>query len=54
MLHTRMTTLALELPPLHVFEFDFVLLCNSSTLHNILMILGRNGEHEETTCCLQE
>ena len=28
-------------------------LCNSNTLHNILMILGRNVEQDKT-CCLQE
>ena len=45
MLHTRMTTLAfflLELSPHLVFEFDFLSDYNLNTLHNILMIRGRN------------
>ena len=29
-------------------------LCNSNTLHNILMIFGRNVEQDEMTCHLQE
>ena len=29
-------------------------LCNSNTLYNILMILGRNVEQDEKMCCLQE
>ena len=30
------------------------LLCNSSTLWIILILLGRNVEQDETTCCIQE
>ena len=42
--------LLLELSPLLVFEFDFLsLLCNTNTLWNILMMLGTNAEHDETT-----
>ena len=57
MLRTRMATLAfllLELSPLLVFEFDFVLLCNSNTLWIILILIGRYVEQDETTCCVQE
>ena len=47
--------LHLELSLLLVFEFDFLsLLCNTNTLQNILMILGRNVEEDEMTCCVQE
>ena len=28
--------------------------CNSNTLHSILMILGRNVEQDKPTCRLQE
>ena len=57
MSHTRMTTsafiLLLELSPLLVFEFDFLsLLCNTNTLRNILMMLGKNVEQGEMTCTL--
>ena len=46
---TRMTTsaffLLLELPPILVFEFDFLfLLCSTNTLRNIFMMLGTNAE----------
>ena len=58
MSHASMTTsffLLLELPPLLVFEFDFLsLLCNMNTLRNILMMLGTNVEQDEMTCCVQE
>ena len=56
MSHTRMKLqlfLLLELPPLLVFEFDFLsLLCNTITLRNILMMLGTNVEQDEM-CCVQ-
>ena len=29
-------------------------LCNSNTLWSILMVLGRNVEQDQTTCCVQE
>ena len=29
-------------------------LCNTNTLQNILMILGRNVERDKTTCWVQE
>ena len=29
-------------------------LCNSNTLRNILMVLGRNVEQDEMLCCVQE
>ena len=61
MLLTRMTTLPfllLPLSPFVVVDSDYALiscpLCNSNTFWNILMVLGRNVEQEETTCCLQE
>ena len=47
--------LLLELSPLLGFEFDFLsLLCNKNTLQNILMMLGKNVEQDEMTCCVQE
>ena len=63
--HTRMTTLPillLELSPFVLFEKDFVFylkkilcpLCNSNTLWNILMVLGRNVEQDQTMCRVQE
>ena len=51
----RMTTLAfllLELSSLLVFEFNYIALYLNA-LHNILMLLGRNVELDETTYCLQ-
>ena len=55
MLHTRTTAL------LSYFWNDLRFLCltlscplcNSNTLHNILMILGKNVEQDETMCRLQ-
>ena len=50
-----MTTLAfflLELFPFVLFERDFV--TNSTTLRNILMVLRRNVEQDETTCRVQD
>ena len=61
MSHTRMTTLPfllLVLSPFVIFDRDYALIscpvCNMITLRNILMILGTNVEHDETTCHLQE
>ena len=54
--HTIMTTsavLLLELSPFLMFEFDLSLLCNTNTLWNILMMLGKNVEQDEM-CCIQE
>ena len=51
MLRSRMTTLAfllLKISPLPLFEFD----CNANTLWIILILLGRNVEQDEMTCCL--
>ena len=58
---TRMTTLPFLLLALSLFViFDrdnpliLWLLCKSKTLWNIFMILGRNVEQDQTTCCIQE
>ena len=58
---TRMTTLSflhLELSPFVIFDSCYALvsfpLSNSNTLGNILMVLGRNNEQDETTCPVQE
>ena len=54
---TRMTILSfllLALSPFVIFDNDYALisclLCKSNTLWNILMLLCRNEEQEETTC----
>ena len=49
---TRMTTLAFAF----LLGLNLILgpLCNSITLHNILLILGRNVEQDKLTCHLQE
>ena len=55
MLCTRMTTLAFLLwiyLPFFCLNLISGPLCNSNTLRNILMILGRNVEQDET-CSLQ-
>ena len=44
--------LLMELSPFVLFEMYSCPLCNSSTLQNILMVLGRNVEQEETMCHL--
>ena len=61
MSHTRMTTLPfllLVLSPFVIFDSDYELilcmLCNSYTLSNIFMVLGRNVEQDETICHIQE
>ena len=61
MLLTRMTALPfllLPLSPFFIFDSDYALiscpLCNSNTLWNILMVLDRNVEQDETMCCVQE
>ena len=61
MLRTRMTTLAffiLALSPFVVSASDYPLiscpLCKLKALWNIFMILGRNLEQDQTTCCVQE
>ena len=57
MLCTRMSTLdflLFELTPLLVFEFCLCSLYNWNTLHNILMILGKNVEQDEMKSHLQE
>ena len=61
MLRTRMTTqsfLLLALPPFVIFDSDNPLIscpvCKSKTFWNILMILGRNEEQDQTTCLVQE
>ena len=44
--------------PFVIFDSDYALiscpLCKSNTLKNICMKLGRNVEHDKTTCHLQE
>ena len=53
MLLTRMLTLAfllLELSPFLHLNLISCPLCNLNTLHNILMILSRNVEQDETAC----
>ena len=57
MLHTRLTTLALlllELSPFVLFEKDSCPLFNLNTLWNILMVLCRNVEQDQTMCRIQE
>ena len=58
---TRMTAvpfLLLALSPFNMSDSDYALiscpLCKSKTLWNILMILGRNVEQDQTTCRVQE
>ena len=58
---TRMTTLPfllLVLCPFVMSDSDYPLiscpLCKSKTLWNIFMILGRNVEQDQTTCCIQK
>ena len=58
---SRMTTLPfllLPLSPFVIFDSDYSLiscpLCNSNTLWNILKVLGRNVEQDNTMCCIQE
>ena len=50
--------LILPLSPFVIFDSDYTLIlcpfCNSNTLWNILMVLGRNVEQDEMTCCVQE
>ena len=57
MLCTRMTTvpfLLLALSTFVIFDSDYALRSKSNTLQNILMILGRNAEQDETTHKMQE
>ena len=58
---TRMTTLPyllLALSPFLIFDSDYALilcpLCNSNTVWNIFMILGRNVEQDKMMCLVQE
>ena len=58
---SRMTTLPfllLPLSPFVIFDSDYSLiscqLCNSNTLWNILIVLGKNVEQDKTMCCIQE
>ena len=50
--------LFLPLSPFVIFNSDYALiscpLCNSNTLWNILMVLGRNVEQDKMTRCVQE
>ena len=57
----KMTTLRfllLALSPFVIFDRDYplilCLLCKSKTLWNYFMILGRNVEQDQMTCCIQE
>ena len=61
MLRTRMTTLPflpLALSPFVISDSDYPLilcpLCKPKILWNIFMILGRNVEQDQITCCVQE
>ena len=61
MSRTRMTTLPfllLVLSPFVIFDSDNPLilcpLCKSKTVWNIVMILGRNVEQDQTMCHVQE
>ena len=61
MLCTRMTSLAsllLVLSPFVIFDGECALLlcplCNSNTLWNVFIILGRYVEQDETMCHVQE
>ena len=61
MLRTRMTTLPFllfALSPFVMSHSDYPLiscrLLKSKTLWNIFMILGRNVEQDQMTCCRQE
>ena len=58
---TRMTTLPFLLLALSPFVmsdsvYPLILcpLCKSKTLWNIFMLLGRNVEQDQMTCCIQE
>ena len=61
MSRTRLTTppfFLLPFSPFVIFDSDYPLiscpLCKSKTLWNIFMILGRNVEHDQRTCHIQE
>ena len=61
MSRTRMITLPfllLVLSPFVIFDSDYPLIsclfCNANTLRNILMVLGRNVEQDESMCRIQE
>ena len=55
---TALPFLLLVLSPFVIFDSDNPLiscpLCNSKTLLNIFMILCRNVEQDQMTCCVQE
>ena len=40
--------------PFLCLNFISCLLCNTNTIQNILMILGRNVEQDKMTCCILE
>ena len=59
MSRARMTTLPfllLAFSPFVIFDNASILcpLCNSNMIWNILMVLGRNVEQDETLCRIQE
>ena len=61
MSRNRMTTLPILLLALStfvIFDSDYalisLLLCKSNTILNVLMMLGSNGEQDQTTCHIQE
>ena len=55
---THLPFLLLALSPFVIFDSDYALiscpLCKLNTLWNILVILGRNVDQDEMTCCVQE
>ena len=55
---TRMPFLLLVLSPFVIFDSNYPLIlcpfCKTKTLWNIFMILGRNVEQDQMSCCIQE
>ena len=55
---SQLPFLLLALSPFVISDIDYPLilcpLCKSKTLWNIFMVLDRNVEQDQTTCCLQE
>ena len=58
MYKTDNSAFLLALSPFNIDDNDYGLIlcavCKSNTLRNIVMILGKNVEQEETTCHVQE
>ena len=55
---TTLSFLLFESSPFVIFDSDYALiscqLCKSNTLWNIFIILGKNVDQDETTCCVQK